>query len=60
MISTFKVSEHYKNFCQPGSSQKMVLKCQPVPHMVMSAFKGSLEEKPPFSLNGMTVRKVSS
>ena len=31
-----------------------------VPHMVMSAFKGSLEEKPPLSLKGMTVQKVSS
>jgi hypothetical protein len=31
-----------------------------VPHMVMRAFKGTLEEKPPFLLKGMTVRKVSS
>jgi hypothetical protein len=30
------------------------------PHMVISAFKSSLEEKPPLSLKGMTVRKVSS
>jgi hypothetical protein len=28
--------------------------------MVMSAFKGSLEEKPPLSLKGMTVQEVSS
>ena len=31
-----------------------------VSHMVMRACKGSLEEKPPLSLKGMTVRKVSS
>lgn len=31
-----------------------------VPRMVMSTFKGSLEEKPPSSLKGMTVRKLQA
>jgi hypothetical protein len=31
-----------------------------VPYIIMSAFKGSLEEKPPSSLKGIIVRKVSS
>jgi hypothetical protein len=31
-----------------------------VPYMIMTEFKGGLEEAPPSSLKGITVRKVSS
>jgi hypothetical protein len=58
---TFKISEHCKNFCQLEAPENVSPEIPAsVPHMVMSAFKGSLEEKPSFSLKGMTVRKVSS